>query len=922
MRIEDFPRPKDDNGRGLHWSASPYHLSGSELDYWLDELQAMGIKWVKVLDDGGGSSLELCRRLSDLGIMPVVRLYIGNPGHVQTRNLEAIRRLIDVGVFYFETNNEPDLAIEWPDGVVPRNWLEIVVDNFIIDATEIIALGGYPAFPAMGVGTIVNPFQLIVARGRQDLFDNGAWLAIHNYVLNHPLDYPYDAVNQTGQPLTQEEYEANRWGWDNDKLVVINRLRREGAKPGATIRDDATCWLAYVLWNEQVVEAFGHSVPIMSTEGGVVVGDRQDGRYPRNDVRRHEEVTLWIQDFLLSGAPSWYFTVFHWLIANNQMGQYRRGWETQCWYTHWWDAEFGLNGQLPTVDALKRTPSRIRHDARADAVISGQVTQPGSLSGAPGRIVTAWKNERLIRQTTSRADGSYRLVGLPPGVYAITVDGVLGALAYGLNLASHSHITQPLPLPAPKSAIGGRVYDPSGAPRAVQTVALYQDGRRIASTTTNRQGQYAFGPLAASAYQVGAVGLAPQTAEVDGRNPVTVNLVVPADWKYEFRLVTKRLLPQSESRGRHAFFGVVRDEVGGPIDGVKIEMSWTGALPGTRFPTTLSGSDPGKPRGYFEFVHTRGEFQLRLLDTPWAAQPADGLKTAGLPGQLPDESVSYEVNWQLCRVDGAPAQSVVTGTVIGGVVGLRVCLSAGEFVVSKPMLADGSFRFDNLPAGVYQLELEGVGVVARDIVLDGLSAVDLLPIDISDHRQGAITGTISDLQGAPWVGVNVRLWQRQREIGATTTDAAGRYRFEQLLPGIYAVETIEPPAHSSDVLVDGRETRTIDLLIPRPPAAPKTISHYVLFGRPGVRGGKANYRAARRYIIAAGLAAGFDAGEAAHAERVTIIGDDSLVSREVEDRLRQAGCVVGRVAGDTYAIAEQLAALTEQLSAVSHQLPT
>jgi hypothetical protein len=25
MRIEDFPRPPDDNGRGVHWSARLYH---------------------------------------------------------------------------------------------------------------------------------------------------------------------------------------------------------------------------------------------------------------------------------------------------------------------------------------------------------------------------------------------------------------------------------------------------------------------------------------------------------------------------------------------------------------------------------------------------------------------------------------------------------------------------------------------------------------------------------------------------------------------------------------------------------------------------------------------------------------------------------------------------------------------------------
>ncbi len=914
MQIEDYPRPKDDNGRGLHWSASPYHLSGSELDYWMDELQSMGIKWVKVLDDGGGSSLELCRRLTDIGIMPVVRLYVGNPGHIQTRNLEAIRRLIDVGALYFETNNEPDLAIEWDDGIVPPNWLEIVVDNFIIDATEIIALGGYPAFPAMGVGTIVNPFQLIVDRGRQDLFNNGAWLAIHNYVINHPLDYPYDAINQTGQPLTQEEYDANRWGWDGDKLVVINRLRKEGANPGATIRDDATCWLAYALWNEQLVQAFGHSVPIMSTEGGVVVGDRQDGRYPRNDARRHEEVTLWIQDFLLSGAPTWYFTVFHWLIANNLMAQSRPGWETQCWYTHWWDTEFGLQGRLSTVDALKRKPSRIRHDAVADAVISGEIIQPDST--AQPRTVQAWrdtdgarKTSTLSRQTHSQQDGSYRLVGLPPGDYAVTVEGVLGALTYGLSLASHSHVTQALRLPGPNSAAGGRVSDPSGAPRAMQTVVLHQNGRKVASTTTNQQGQYAFSPLAASSYQIEVVGLPPKSIEVDGQNPTTVNFVAPADWTYEFRLVTKRLLPQSESQGRHAFFGFIRDEVGGPIDGVKIEMSWTGAPSGTIFPTGYSGIDPGKPRGYFEFVHTRGEFQLRLLEATWDAQVADALKTTGLPGQLPDQSVSYEINWQLYRADSAPMQSIVTGTITGGTAGLGVTLSSAGFTASKPMSADGSFRFERLPAGAYQLEVEGVGVVAYDIALDGLSTVDLLPIDVTLQRRGAIKGTVYDLQGNIRVGVQVLLFLQQRQVGSTVTNSAGRYRFERLLPGTYTVETVEPSARSSGVLVDGAGAATVDLRIASTPVLSKTIGHYLLFGHPSLPGGRANYLAARRYIIAAGCTAGFDAGEAKHAEKVTIIGDVDAVSKEVEERLRQAGCAVGRIAGDTYAISDQLSAL-------------
>jgi hypothetical protein len=644
IQISEFPRPLNDNGRGLHWSASPYHLKGHELDYWLAELQAMKIKWLKVLDDGGGSSEELCARLVEIGIMPVVRLYIGNPGHIGPRNTQAIRRLLDIGAQYFETNNEPDLALEWPDGKVPKDWLQIVVDNFILDASEIINLGGFPAFPAMGVGTICNPFELIAKRGRQDLFDNGVWVAIHNYTLNHPLDYPYDEVNQLGKVLTLAEYEASRWGWDQDALETINRLRREGANPGDTIREDATCWGGYQLTDELVRAAFGHSVPIMSTEGGCVIGDRQDGRYPRNDAQRHREVTLWIQDFLLTSAPDWYFTVFHWLIANNAMGQSRPGWETQCWYGGWWDKEFGLSGKLPTVDALKATADVVRGGVMADGVIEGRVLD---WEGKPvaGREIVAYRDGTPLnppdagggmRSTRTAADGRYRLWGLPGGTYALQIEGTLGEVIQDLTITSHGTWTRILTVPTDLSCIVGRVIDSNGALRAMQTVMLYQGTPFIGSTVTGSDGNYHFMDPVAGEYRLQVTGADPRNVRHDGRKHAMVDFVVPAGQQFELRLIKRVAGP-----GRAAFFGQILDEVGGPIDGVKIEMSWTGAKPGTVFPTALTGQDAGKARGYFEFVHTRGTFAVRLVDAPWPAEAAEGLI---------EECV--EVVWQLRLREG------------------------------------------------------------------------------------------------------------------------------------------------------------------------------------------------------------------------------------------------------------------------------
>lgn len=163
--LSEFPRPPQDNGRGVHWSASVYHPTGADLQFWIDELKAMQIKWVKALDDGGGSSIELCQALLDNDIMPVVRVYRErpNPGHIGGREQDTIERLIAGGVRYIETNNEPDLPAEWENNHRPDNWLDIVVDNFIYDADVIQGFGGLPAFPAMGPGSKANGIAKVVS---------------------------------------------------------------------------------------------------------------------------------------------------------------------------------------------------------------------------------------------------------------------------------------------------------------------------------------------------------------------------------------------------------------------------------------------------------------------------------------------------------------------------------------------------------------------------------------------------------------------------------------------------------------------------------------------------------------------------------------------------------------------------------------
>ncbi len=378
MELHEFPRPPQDNGRGVHWSQSVYEWGKRDWEFWREQLLAMNIKWVKIMDDGGGSGLRVARQLIDIEIMPVVRLYRPqqNPGTIGDRGGKAVRRYVQAGVMYFETNNEPDLDLEWRYPKPPE-WLDIVVDDFIVDADIVLAEGGYPAVPAFGVGTLRDPFAKMVERGRRDILDGGAWAAIHNYCLARPLEYPNDPVNLLGMPITEQEWQdaGGMWAWEMD-FETVNKARRENAKPDANIATDSTCFRGFEFLDQIIRRAVGHSIPIMMTEGGYNVGQRagntygDDTRYAKPTPQAASEMSLEMfrymqgdRQLLGKKVPDYFFAAMPWLIAAYRIGVWSAPAENQGpWFTHHYDVEFDLHGELPLVAMLKDLPVRVRVD--------------------------------------------------------------------------------------------------------------------------------------------------------------------------------------------------------------------------------------------------------------------------------------------------------------------------------------------------------------------------------------------------------------------------------------------------------------------------------------------------------------------------------------------------------------------------------
>ena len=926
MELSAYPRPGSDNGRGLHWSATPYHPT--EVDEWMARLKAMNIRWLKVLDDGGGSSIRLCGRLLDEGIMPVVRLYRlqPNPGHIGGTEEKTIRNLARIGARYIETNNEADLQVEWSIAR-PMNWLDVVVDNWLYDAGKCLDAGALPAVPALSVGRKDDIIKAIVDKGGKDALAAGAWLAIHNYNLNHPLDYPDDDVNQRGQPLTPADYAAEGdWAWDSVPLATINAWRWQDKNPGNTILDDVACFRAFEFLNDQCVNALGYSLPIISTEGGVVMGWRDDRRYPRIQPRLHQQMTVAMFSYMQESAPSYYFACCPWLIGNYELAHFSPGWESQAWFTNWWNQQFQLNGRLPTVDALIALPSlsRLEKQGPHHSTIQGDVV---AMRGVGGLRVTL-HSDGFSAAASSDVDGKFHFFGLAPATYTLQAGGLYkaGLQLDGTNTLALHELRPPLSstpvldwdrrlsdlrvtiAPAQASAgtvmwklvsahlldneqagLSGAVYydvlDEVGRPIAGQEVILsWPDGAGRKATEERES------PAHSAEFPISAPFTSPDetgsySAWVDGLPCDRVlGLGLPSGQAVGFVLVFQRA-PAPGASG---------SVIEGTISGVARDKTVTLSLPDGS--TLTAGADA---RGYYAF---------RDL-----APGAYALDVAG-QGSIGRDILLDGANLIVFDYALPGPTSILRGTLLGGKAGIEVMLrsSSGE-ERHTTVNEQGVYEFRLLAAGTYTITVAGQTI--SNLRLDGSNTVQAPAIDVRP-RSSVIKGRAHSKKGTVVPGAALMLAgpegpeTRTRE---TKTGVDGSYEFAALLGGTYTLQ-------SGDVrqmaVVDGVMSITLDLILPLP-AEEKVIKLALLLGPASAMGTHVNLRLARRYVRAFAPTVTFRCEDAQRALHVLIVGDLQAVSGEDEERLRSAGCTVARVGGTPYAVEDGL----ERLLSAGTALP-
>lgn len=378
----NYPKPAINSKRGMHWTASNYPAHAN-FQWHLDWMMKCGIGWVKYVADGnasagqGDSGVQFGVECLKRGMIPIHRFYLPANHNWTDANDNAVVACVRAGIRYIEPMNEPDLPCEWGGGSLPSDWLTRAFSTWIYQAQRITALGGIPLSPALASGAFqdrgpdagqvtVNPFEWIRDAGIINFV-----CAIHNYTGNHPIDYPYDAVNQTGQPLTQAEYD--RYGpeaWDYRSLEHINIQRERDKNSGDTIYNDDSCFLAVLRFRELLDQAGFSHVPIMTTEGGPVHTDLWDGRYPRVVPKLFIEMLE--QELAWMAERDWYYCLCPWLWANNAAGG-TGGWADCQWFHPghpWVDSD----GFMPVVKWLMNRP--LAEDGNTDQTEPTEPEEP------------------------------------------------------------------------------------------------------------------------------------------------------------------------------------------------------------------------------------------------------------------------------------------------------------------------------------------------------------------------------------------------------------------------------------------------------------------------------------------------------------------------------------------------------------------
>jgi hypothetical protein len=287
----------------MHWVPIT-STSNAVVDRFVKEATEMKIKWMVILNDDTkiGANDYLVKQLVANGIMPIMRIYTPSGRPIEGDIGALVQHYRQLGVHYYQLYNEPNLNDENPDGI-PN--VDRYLDRWLPGAKAVVAAGGLPGLGALSPGGNYDDMEFIKAlfdrikqRGEVNTLDK-AWLSMHNYTLNHPIDY----------------------------------------------MKDSNGFMKFKWYDRVVKERLGRQMPIIGTEGGTHVGSANDTTFPPITEAKQVEMVTDAYRYMRNREP-YNFAYTYWIIANEEGGGADAGFRDHALFKHGW--------QSPLVDALKR----------------------------------------------------------------------------------------------------------------------------------------------------------------------------------------------------------------------------------------------------------------------------------------------------------------------------------------------------------------------------------------------------------------------------------------------------------------------------------------------------------------------------------------------------------------------------------------
>ncbi|MGB8648978.1 MAG: hypothetical protein WCF84_27325 [Anaerolineae bacterium] len=327
MHLEEFPRPDEDNGLGIHFGLD---LRPIALETFVQRMSDLQIKWCLIPHTDDQQLARAAQYIGAAGIMPLSRWIC----HIDQNLLDFVQfvRVLDqLGLpAYIQIFNEPSDEREWRDNVYkPRAFISRWCDH----AARVAEAGGLPGLQVLHTEELRAILTELKSRNASKVIEQ-MWFCPHPYGSNHPPDYPYDNRNQLD-------------------------------RPAATLANDDMTVLQFLEFAPIFEAELGFVPPFIAGEGGWQYGNAEDGRYPRiadnTHAIYHAALFDWFRIGKLSNGeplPDYLFAFCPWILFGAEADA-------------WWSSTSGTRQK--TIDTIQATPPFVRQFGHHQPTLSHYV---------------------------------------------------------------------------------------------------------------------------------------------------------------------------------------------------------------------------------------------------------------------------------------------------------------------------------------------------------------------------------------------------------------------------------------------------------------------------------------------------------------------------------------------------------------------